>query len=407
MSGTDPQAGAPDHRPENAGVPGGTPPSWQGGATPPPPPPGGASGPGHPTPPYGSAPTQQYPVSPQAPWGYPPAGPPPTSGGTNKTLWIILACVAAFVVLAVVAVIAIVVASGGDAAEGGTSAEAGTQSEVVEQYLGAVADGDAAKALSLAAVEPLEKSFLTDEVLAASAEIARITDIRVGEVANEYSSMVPATFKVGDQTVTEDFFVTKAGEGWKLRTAGSELDFTRMRANTLPPMINGQDLEVDKVTLFPGAYELSAGSDYISFGQTGRFTVKSNRDYLSSADLTPTLTPAGEKAYVAAVKASTKACLQRKELSPANCPNEAGGSQTYRIDKATIRWKQRGTDAFANLQPRLDYDNPAIATSRPNLQMEVTASCSSSSGRCNLTTYSSSEATVDMTTEPLTVKWTD
>jgi hypothetical protein len=354
-------------------------------------------------------PPHHYPPAAPNPWtgaGLPPGGPPPAKS-SNKGLWIVLGGIAAFLVLALVVVIVLVAAAGGDDEGTGGAAKAGSQSEAVQTYLEAIADGDADKALSLAAVEPLDTTFLTDEVLADSAEVAEITDIRVAEVANEYTSLVPATFKVGDQTVTENFFVTKSGDSWRLRTAGSELDFTNMRKNTLPLLINGTPLEVDKVMLFPGAYQLTSGSDYVSYGPSGRFTVKSNSDYLSSADLTPELTPEGEKAYVAAVKASTKACLQKKELSPSNCPNEAGSSQTYRIDKASIRWRQTGTDPFANLQPRLDYDNPNIATSRPTLRMEVTADCNSSSGRCNLTTYSSSQATVDMTRDPLTVTWTN
>ena len=43
----------------------------------------------------------------------------------------------------------------------------------MKAYLAAVADGDAKKALSLAAVQPLNKDFVTDEVLAESAEDGR------------------------------------------------------------------------------------------------------------------------------------------------------------------------------------------------------------------------------------------
>jgi hypothetical protein len=335
-------------------------------------------------------------------------GPPPGGGGSNKVLWIVLGSVAGFLALALIVVIALVASAGGDDEAGGGASEPGTQSEVVREYLEAVADGDAKKALSLAATEPLDTGFLTDEVLAASAELGQITDIKVGEVANEYTSMVPATFKIGDQTVTEDFLVTQSGDAWKLREAGSEFDFTTMRKNTLPMLINGQELEVDKVTLFPGAYALTTGTDYVGYGQNGGlFTVKSNSDYLSSGDLIPELTPEGQKAYVDAVKASTKACLQKKELSPENCPNQAGNDQSFKIEAGTIKWTQRGTDPFANLKPRLDYENPNIATSRPSLQLQVTADCSSSSGRCSLNTYNFSEATVDMTREPLTVTWAD
>jgi hypothetical protein len=351
-------------------------------------------------------PPQPYPPS-QGPWTYgqPPGGPPP-SGGGNKTLWIILAGVAGFVVLALVAVVALVVA-GGEDDPGTPSAKAETQSAAVKQYLEAIAAGDAQKALAMSAVEPLDTQFMTDEVLEASAELGEITDIRVSEVANEFTSMVPATFRIGDQTVTEDFWVTKSGDQWKLRQAGSEFDFTNLRSNTLPLMINGTTLDADKAMLFPGAYQLTTGSDYIGYGPTGQFTVKSNSDFLSSADLQPSLTPAGEKAYVAAVKDSVKSCLQKRELSPANCPNQAGSSQTYKIEKSSIRWSDRSTDPFSNLDPRLDYENPHIATSRPSLQLEITADCNSSSGRCNLRTYSSSEATVDMTADALAVRWED
>ena len=268
-------------------------------------------------------------------------------------LWIILGVIAAFMVLAVLLVVVLVVAANKDddpvagTAGGGTSAK--SQPAVVKAYLSAVAAGDAKKALSLASVEPLEnaraaldKDFLTDDVLAESAKIAKITDIKVGDVANEFTSSVPASFKIGDQTVTSDFYVTKSGDDWKMREAGSTLDFTSMRKNTLPMMLNGTAVDVDKVTLFPGTYALTTGTDTITYGTNGQFTVKGSIDYLRGSDLMPTLTPEGEQAYVDAVKASTRACLQKKELAPANCPNKAGSSSSYKLDKASIKWAQRG-----------------------------------------------------------------
>ncbi len=354
------------------------------------------------------------PGTPPGPWAYgqPPAGPPPGGSGNNKVLWIILGVIAAFMVLAVLLVVVLVVAANKDddpvagTAGGGTSAK--SQPAVVKAYLSAVAAGDAEKALSLASVEPLEKDFLTDDVLAESAKIAKITDIKVGDVANEFTSSVPASFKIGDQTVTSDFYVTKSGDDWKMREAGSTLDFTSMRKNTLPMMLNGTAVDVDKVTLFPGAYALTTGTDTISYGTNGQFTVKGSIDYLRGSDLMPTLTREGEQAYVDAVKASTRACLQKKELSPANCPNKAGSSSSYKLDKASIKWAQRGgTDPFANLKPRLDYESPNVAESRPSLQLTVTAGCSSPSGRCSLSTYSFKTAAVDMLKEPLVVRWVD
>jgi hypothetical protein len=277
----------------------------------------------------------------------------------------------------------------------------------VKAYLTAIADGDAKKALSLASVEPLDKDFLTDEMLDESAETAEITDIKVGDVANEFTSQVPATFKIGDQTVTENFSVTKSGDDWKMNEVGSTMDFTNMRTNTLPMMLNGKTVDIDKVTLFPGAYTLSTGTDNIAYG-TGQFIVKGGGvDYLNSGDLSPTLTSEGEKAAVAAVKSSTQACLEKRDLSPPNCPNSTANGP-YKIDKSTINWKKRGgTNPFANVKPRLDYENPNVAEVRPNLQLTVTADCSSPTGRCDANTYSLKNAQINMLKEPLVVKWVD
>ncbi len=142
----------------------------------------------------------------------------------------------------------------------------------------------------------------------------------MGDVASEYTSSVPATFKIGDETVTEDFQVVKSGDDWKMNEVGSTIDFTSTRSNTLPMMLNGKSLEVDKVTLFPGSYTLSTGSDNIAYGTTGEFTVKGSADYLNGSDLTPTLTPEGEQAFVNAVKASTRACLQKNSAQAAELP---------------------------------------------------------------------------------------
>jgi hypothetical protein len=326
-------------------------------------------------------------------------------------LWIILGVIAAFMALAVLLVVVLVVAANNnDDPAAGTVGGKATKSQpaVVKAYLSAVAEGDAKKALSLASVEPLEKDFLTDEVLAESSKIAKISDIKVGDVPNEYTSSVPASFKIGDQTVTSDFYVTKSGDDWKMREAGSTLDFTSMRKNTLPMMLNGTAVEVDKVTLFPGTYTLTTGTDYITYGTNGQFTVKGSIDYLRGSDLMPTLTPEGEQAYVAAVKGSTRACLQKQELSPANCPNKAGNSSSYKLDKSSARWSQRGgIDPFANLKPRLDYESPNVAESRPSLQLAVKADCSSPTGRCSLSTYSFKTAAVDMLASPLVVTWVD
>lgn len=316
----------------------------------------------------------------------------------------------AFLVLLLVVVIALVASRGGDdagTASGGGSgpAKTDTQDAVVKSYLQAIAAGDAKKALSLVAQKPATTDFLTDGVLEESAKAGKITQINVPKVQSEYSSIVNASYSVGDESVSETFYVSKTADGYAVKEVGNDLDLSRLRANTLPLLINGKQVETDKVVLFPGVYTVTSGTPNVAYGETGKLTVKGGSDYVSTIDLQPTLTPAGEKAFTAAVRQSTLSCLKKKELSPTNCPNQAGSSQSYKIDKATIAWKLKDSDAFANLKPRLDYDNPALASVYPSLQMEITASCSSPSGRCSLSTYSRGDVKADMTKTPVAVTW--
>ena len=442
MSGNDPYAGGQGNHPDGQNPspnPGSNPgqqypPPQQGSGQYPPPQQPGQPAYGQPAygqpggqPGYGQAPGQTYP--PAGPTfnptsgggGYPPStggyggpggpgGPP--SGGSKKGLWIILAAVAAFLVLLLVVVIALVASRGGDDAStasggGSGSAKTDTQDAVVKSYLQAVAAGDAKKALSLVAQKPATTDFLTDAVLQESAKTAKITEINVPKVQSEYSSIVNASYNVGDESVSETFYVSKTADGYAVKEVGNDLDLSRLRANTLPLLINGKQVETDKVVLFPGVYTVTSGTPNVAYGETGTLTVKGGSDYVSTIDLQPTLTPAGEKAFTAAVRQSTLSCLKKKELSPKNCPNQAGASQTYKIDKASIKWKLKDSDAFANLKPRLDYDNPAMASVYPSLQMEITANCSSPSGRCSLNTYSRGDVKADMTKNPVAVTWED
>ena len=400
------QGGQPGHGGQGGyGQPG----QGQGGY----PPPGGQPGqPGQS--PYGQPTGPQFNPTSTTPgaYGTPPGG--PGSGGGKKLLWIILAAVAAFLVLVIIVVVALVAsgddessstASGGSGS--GTKVKTGTQDEAVRSYLQAVAAGDAKKALSVVGTKPAFDDLLTDEVLAESKKLGGISNINVPKVSNEYSTIVNASYDVGDQSVSQTYYVTKTADGYAVKDMGNGIDLTRVRANTLKMMINGKDVTNDKVWLFPGTYSFSTGNANISYGDTGKVTIKGGSDYVSLLDLEPTLTAAGTKTFTQTVRSSANACLRKKELSPANCPNRAGNSQNYKIDKNTITWRLKNRDAFANLKPRLDYDNPALASVYPSLQFEVKANCNASSGRCSSNTYSSGKVVVDLTSNPAKVTWND
>lgn len=327
-------------------------------------------------------------------------------GGGNKLLLPILIGAGALVL--VIAVIAAVVglgggqdpvAGGGGGGTGGKT-EGGTQSEVVQQYLEAVAAGDAAGALALAETQPTAATFLTNEALAASAKNGAITDIQVAQSSSEYSSRVEASFKIGDQQVTEEFSVRKVGDGYKLDDPATEVDLTNRRARTLPMLIDGTEVTTDKIRLFPGAYQFSTGTDYIGYGDELVY-VKSNDDYRAASSIeSPTITEKGTEAYIAAIDKSVKACLAKKELKPSGCPNQTSANG-QKIKTSTIKWSVR-SGSTENLKPRLDYDNPTTATAYVGLSFKIEAECDG--GTCTGSSYAG-RASVDLTAEELAVKW--
>ncbi|MCW2866098.1 MAG: hypothetical protein JWR20_286 [Marmoricola sp.] len=363
------------------------------------PPPGGQPGAAYPPP------GPQFNPTSTSPYGAPPGG--PGTGGSKKLLWIILAAVAAFLVLVIIVVVAVASRgdSGGSAAGGSGGVGTGTQDDAVRSYLQAVAAGDAKKALSVVATKPASDDLLTDQVLAASKKLGPITKINVPKVSSDYTTIVNASYSIGDESITQTYYVQKTADGYALKDMGDGIDLSRLRANTLPMLINGEKVTSDKVYLFPGAYQFTTGNENISYGDTGKVTVKGGSDYVSTLDLEPTLTQAGSQAFTQAVKASAHACVTKKQLSPPNCPNTTANSQNFKIDLGSIQWRLKNQDAFANLKPRLDYDNPALASVYPSLQFEIKANCNASSGRCSSSTYSSGKVVVDMTQDPLKVTW--
>ncbi len=116
-------------------------------------------------------------------------------------------------------------------------------------------------------------------MLAASNKTAPITAINVPEVDDEYAYRVAASFSMGKQAVNTDFSVEKDGDVWKLRDVAADLDLRSKRAKTLPMLINGVNVETDKVLLFPGSYTFTTGSKYVDYGKSNTLVLKSPTEY--------------------------------------------------------------------------------------------------------------------------------
>ncbi|HYI52577.1 MAG TPA: hypothetical protein VEX57_01320 [Microlunatus sp.] len=372
------------------------PPYGQGG----PPGPGGPQGPGGPGGPGG----------PQQPYGaYNPGGQPPKK---SKAVPIIIGAVVLALVVAAIGV-GVALSRGGEepVAGGGTGgttsappAEAKKASDAVQGYLEALAAGDAQAALAFASTAPTDTTFLTNEVLAASNKTAAISAINVPEVDDEYAYRVAASFSMGKQAINTDFSVEKDGDAWKLRDVAADLDLQSKRAKTLPMLINGVNVETDKVLLFPGSYTFTSGNKNVDYGKSSTLIVKSPSEYPDGlSDIQPTLTSAGDKAFTNAVEDSVKKCMKSKDLKNPGCPNNVTKvTGSVKPKEGTFEWSY-DKDALDNLKVRLDYDNPAVAEAFVYLSMKAEGDCGDS--RCRITPTTSPKPAVNMTQTPLKVVW--
>jgi hypothetical protein len=232
--------------------------------------------------------------------------------------------------------------------------------EAVKSYLEALAAGQASVALALGKEQPTDTTFLTDAVLADSLKRAPITAITVGAPSDEYDTSIEASYKLGEQQVNESFTVQKAGDKYLLYDVAQAVNVETIRSRTLPLLINGVEVQTDKVYLFPGSYQLTSGNEYAKYGG-GTLVLKSPGDYANAFELRPELTKAGADALIAAAKPRLAACLKERKFRPAGCPffrvRQLSGQQ---LDEKTIK-RTVQNDPWSNAKPKLNYQDPAIA----------------------------------------------
>ena len=290
-------------------------------------------------------------------------------------------------------------------ASGGTSqapAQPATKaSDAVQGYLEALAANDAAGALSFADKEPAETTLLTNEVLTASSEVAPITEINVPVVEDEYGGEVAATWKVGEKKVSEKFYVSKGDDDtFKLSQAVIDVDFSNVKVTDVPMSINGVEVTDDAtdLSLFPGSYALTSGLKNLEYGD-GELLIKSPSDYASTTELRLAITPDGKKAFISASKAALDKCVKQKKLAPSGCPNQINPPKDgSKVKKESMKWSVSG-NPFGGMDPRLDYDDPTLATASASVKFkyEATLTKGGSSGKSKGDVYRYVKFGVDLT----------
>ncbi|MBU9762913.1 DUF4878 domain-containing protein [Mycobacterium sp. TNTM28] len=389
---------------------------------PPPPPPQQWDAPAHP------APHQTAPHGYGAPAaGGPPAPPPPPQGGwqgplqpgfspqpprRNKKALLITAGATAAVLLVVGIVVGIVSFSGGG--PGGIGGRgASSASEAVKGYLDALSKGDANAALAFGSDQPASKDFLTDEILKQQIEKWPITNVRILS-ANETGDMaqVHVVANFGDQSSDQTLMVKKQDGGWKLTSAAAKLNLAAATLTSNP--VTGQPLPAPPISLF--GKPISNGSAVYVF--PGWVDLGSSNKYISVAALRPVLldglvsqsvtVPAGlqlqltEEGSAAAKKVVADAvaeCAKSTALAPPNCPQRMLNPA---LADGTAHWEAPDL-AAANLQYRfMSYDLSVhvLGTSQWKLTANGTDGVPMQGNP-----VVGIMGSIDMTQDPLTVKW--
>lgn len=195
--------------------------------------------------------------------------------------------------------------------------------EVVRQYLDALAKGDTDTALSLGQTDGAGSArLITKQAYAASLKSAPITAVNVPQ-APENTTEIPATYKLGDETINATFRVAKQDNGsWLLARSTATFRPVGTGVDHVPLLINGVSTNWENpVELLPGRYQMSTGLTHIAYPGSDTLTVPHlNYPETSDHQITPTLTARGKQAFVEAAQRSLEVCLSRRELSPANCP---------------------------------------------------------------------------------------
>jgi hypothetical protein len=369
-------------------------PRTEGGFPPPPPAPGQAPIGQQPQPPYGQQPPQQPDFGQQTPYGqtaqpYPTAGqpgaqqppfggqPPKKGLGTGAIIGIVVGGV---VVLAIIiGAIFFVTRLGSSPAD--VAVEDGgktTPAEAVQSYLEALADSDAETALALVDEVPSDSPFLTDEVLAASNELAPLTDIEVTEPTEaDYSTSVTATYSLGDVPVTTEFSVNEyeADDVWKLTAVTADLDFGD-RFEGLDMTVNGEPLDSSSIEVFPGTYELATTTP--NFEVTGQtvLTVREPFDYPTLSDTKAGLSEEGVLVFRKAVTDAVAACVASTTFA-AGCGIDVPQvlSDGSRLAEGTLVRSLRAETQtkLDNLQPQQGFGDPLIVTGEYVGGISVTA----------------------------------
>lgn len=259
----------------------------------------------------------------------------------------------------------------------GPEALAGAE-QAVEEYLGALADGDAAAAREY--VWNLDSdALLTDEVLAASQDLAPITDVEVGEAeADGPDAVVPVSFKLGDETVERTFTVWTTGSGWQLYDGLTTVGFFQFEGLGLS--LNGVPADDVYFEVFPGVYEIGIDDRHFEIPE-GRSTVRiatlDDEDALYELQAEPTAETL--ETFRTLVRESLEECLAMTSLTTPCGLDADVDDRGDRVIDGTVKREltPEGELQLTELEVEQLWDTPTALSAWGYIDIRITGSTAS------------------------------
>ncbi|MDO5535884.1 MAG: hypothetical protein Q4F65_14705, partial [Propionibacteriaceae bacterium] len=314
------------------------------------------------------------------------------SKGPSPLVWVLSA-------LAVVALIAGIVWF---AVTSSRAARDGAIKDTATAYLTAIAEGNAAAALETLAEQPSNTTLLTDEVLAASAQAAPLTDIVVDEPVGEDTQVtVTARYALGASPVETTLTLTGDGRReWAIADGTAELAVPERRALT----VNGVTLTEETNPVFPGTYTAAPTSDKIALTGEATATVQAPAQEGARIEVAPGLSEAGVQTALDTVKARFDACLGSTDSRPVDCPFGVD-TEGVEVGEGGVRFTPTN-NPWETFAPTLNPDD-LTATGTIPYAVNATATVTRDGLTTEATVPLNGERgyTVDLTQDPAGLTW--
>ena len=244
--------------------------------------------------------------------------------------------------------------------------------EAVQEYLTAVASGDATTALLYSTTKPGEDTtFTTNDFLTSLMKASPITNINVPDDQPTTSPVeIQATYTLNGEQVQAHFTVRKYGRLWKLDIGFLPLNVTELTDQGVPLTVNGVSLDVaTKLYLFPGVYTFTSMNPMLDL-TLPTFTI----DYPENPTIFRegfTLSQQGIAAIQAAAATHLTTCLATQQLAPQGCGFGFAGTTAGEIDPTSITWALTDDDPdISTIAPGLEGNSTTVAIA--TIQITVT-----------------------------------